>query len=162
MIRKCTEKLPPSSSKIIEMMAYMWPFPIEKEKGFVSKSENAFCFRWSRYDHTCGCEVLVCFLLDGASPFIVQIRPRSGYVDIYGSFLNPYPNTAFNEFKTRATSQREAIIYVKDESRPLYLSIVSQGADPVLCKAGSNYDVIVQNKNAIQPGRNTLISIRTK
>ena len=78
-------------------------------------------------------------------------------MDIYGSFLNPYPNTAFNEFKTRATSQREAIIYVKDESRPLYLSIVSQGVDPVLCKAGNNYDVIVQNKNAIQPGKTMIV-----
>ncbi|XP_076436779.1 uncharacterized protein LOC143276211 [Babylonia areolata] len=81
----------------------------------------------------------------------ITIRPRNGFVDIYGSFLNPYPNTAFNEFKTRATAVREAIIYVKDESRPLYLSIVSQGTDPVFCKAGHNYDIIVQNKNAIQP-----------
>ncbi|KAK7094802.1 uncharacterized protein [Littorina saxatilis] len=81
----------------------------------------------------------------------ITIRPANGFVDIYGSFLNPNPNTAFNEFKTRATSSRDAIIYVQDESRPLYLSIVSQGTDPVLCKAGSNYEVIVTNRNAIQP-----------
>ncbi|KAL8562359.1 hypothetical protein ACOMHN_066073 [Nucella lapillus] len=85
----------------------------------------------------------------------ITIKPADGFVDIYGSFLNPYPNTAFNEFKTRATSGatsgRAAIIYVKDESRPLYLSIVSKGGDPVFCRKGNNYQVTVQNKNAIQP-----------
>jgi hypothetical protein len=35
-------------------------------------------------------------------------------VDVYGSFLNPYPNSAFNEFKARSiAAQQDAIIYVK-------------------------------------------------
>jgi len=81
----------------------------------------------------------------------ITIHPTNGFVEIYGSFLNPYPNAAFNEFSARATSQREAIIYVQDESRPLYLSIVSQSSENGVCTAPNNYQVIVQNRNAIQP-----------
>nr|KAG5710552.1 hypothetical protein BaRGS_013198 [Batillaria attramentaria] len=80
----------------------------------------------------------------------VAIRPNNGYVSVYASFLNPNPSAAFNEVNLRATASQEGMIYVKDSNRPLYLSVVSQGVDPVLCNSGQ-FDLIVQNKNAINP-----------
>ncbi|KAL8575662.1 hypothetical protein ACOMHN_055851 [Nucella lapillus] len=97
------------------------------------------------------CDSIINFIIAIHGNETVTIRSSRGKVDIYGSFLTPYPNAAFNEFHTQALTTREAIIYVREESRPLFLSVVSRGSDVTLCPAGNTYDVIVQDKNALRP-----------
>jgi len=69
----------------------------------------------------------------------ITIRPRTGYVQVFGSYSFSKPSSAIKDFEGVASVNRPVQLYIRDTTTPLFLTIQS---DPfVTGQCGSDYDL---------------------
>jgi len=79
------------------------------------------------------------FTIATAVETTITITPKSGFVQVFGSYSFSRPSTFVRDFTAVASSTRPVQIYIRDTSAPLYLTIQSDANQAGQC--GSEYDL---------------------
>ncbi|XP_012940906.1 uncharacterized protein LOC101864238 [Aplysia californica] len=77
----------------------------------------------------------------------IVTRPELGDVKLFGSFKITEPNSAYADFSGEAGDGKPTVIYLKDYTEPLYLSIISEETNEKDCN--STFLVKILDKNAL-------------
>jgi len=78
----------------------------------------------------------------------ITIKPRDGFVQIFGSYSFSSPSASINDMSAIASSTRVAQIYIRNTTAPLYLTIVSDPLQASQC--GTNFDLDIEFGDHLQ------------
>jgi len=77
----------------------------------------------------------------------ISIKPRSGFVQVFGSYSFSRPSSSIRDFEALASSTKPAMIYIQDTTKPLYLTVQSDVNLAGQCT--NDYDLDIQFGDAL-------------
>jgi hypothetical protein len=75
----------------------------------------------------------------------VKIQPTDGEIQVFASFDIPQPNVAKHFFQGVASASKPVLVYLKNTTAPLYITLSTQAGKPDQCLGTVQVDVLAGN-----------------